>query len=234
MSKDRRRRAARLRAEASSLRRQLREAVVANLGEPVLGRANIGYEFSERTRGTAHGGMGMIARLVTEVGLAAAVRARTPRDRSQTLAIPATPATSRRRGSARTALIAAAMRLLAERAPSAITGRELADEANVNYGLVHHHFGGKDGVLQAGLCELRDDFVRIYGDGASLGLLTGECHPYLQALVRSQVDYPDTVAPSSDFPIGAALVNAVAPESSSEAAPISPLRVSRRKHESSP
>ena len=139
---------------------------------------------------------------------ATAARAETPRDRSQALA---TPAASRRRGSARTALIAAAMRLLAERAPSGITGRELADEANVNYGLVHHHFGGKDGVLQAGLLALRDDFVRIYGDGASLGLLTGDCHPYLRALVRSQVDYPATVAPSSDFPIGAALLNAVAP-----------------------
>ncbi len=118
---------------------------------------------------------------------------------------------SRRRGSARTALIDAAARLLPERAPSAITGRDLADEANVNYGLVHHHFGGKDAALQFGLAALRDDFVRIYGDGASLGLLTGECHPYLRALVRSQVDYPDTVSPSSDFPIGAALVAAVAP-----------------------
>ncbi len=103
------------------------------------------------------------------------------------------------------------MRLLAERAPSGITGRELAEEADVNYGLIHHHFGGKDGVLQAGLSALRDDFVRINGDRASSGLLTGECHPYLQALVRSQVDYPDTVVPSSDFPIGTALVNAVAP-----------------------
>jgi hypothetical protein len=36
----------------------------------VLGRANIAYEFSERTKGTAHGGMGMIAKLVESVGLA--------------------------------------------------------------------------------------------------------------------------------------------------------------------
>ena len=41
-----------------------------NPGPPVLGRANIAYELSERTRATAHGGMGMIAQLVERVGLA--------------------------------------------------------------------------------------------------------------------------------------------------------------------
>ena len=36
-------RAARLRAEASAIRRRLDEAVVTNLDGPVLGRANIAY-----------------------------------------------------------------------------------------------------------------------------------------------------------------------------------------------
>ncbi len=142
---------------------------------------------------------------------ATAVPTPTPQVRMQSLAPALTSSTSRRRGSARLALIEAAARLLPQRAPGAITGRELADEARVNYGLVHHHFGGKDEALAAGLGALRDDFVRMHGDGASLPLLTGECHPYLRALVRSQVDYPDRVAPSSDFPIGTMLVNAVAP-----------------------
>jgi hypothetical protein len=44
--------------------------VVPNFSGPLLGRANIAYELSERSRGTAHGGMGMIARLVDKVGLA--------------------------------------------------------------------------------------------------------------------------------------------------------------------
>jgi hypothetical protein len=44
--------------------------VVANLDAPLLGRANIAYEYSERTKGTGHGGMGMIATLVESVGLA--------------------------------------------------------------------------------------------------------------------------------------------------------------------
>ncbi|MGP0048527.1 MAG: hypothetical protein ACLPZR_06700 [Solirubrobacteraceae bacterium] len=43
---------------------------MANFTGPVLGRANIAYEFSQRTRATAHGGIGAIAKLVDDVGLA--------------------------------------------------------------------------------------------------------------------------------------------------------------------
>ncbi len=70
MSKNRRRRTARLRAEAAAIERRLERAVVPNFGGPVLGRANIAYELSERTKATAHGGIGMIAKLVSAVGLA--------------------------------------------------------------------------------------------------------------------------------------------------------------------
>ena len=114
-----------------------------------------------------------------------------------------------RQGSARDALIGAAKRLLPDRSPSTITGRELAAEAGVNYGLVHHHFGGKDGALAAGLGALRDDFMEANRDAANLPLLTNS-DPYLKALVRSNVDYPDSIAAADgEFPIGADLVAAV-------------------------
>ena len=58
------------RARAASHRQRLDEAVVPNFDGPVLGRANIAYELSERTKATAHGGMGMIAKLVDTVALA--------------------------------------------------------------------------------------------------------------------------------------------------------------------
>jgi hypothetical protein len=67
---DKRKLRRRLDREAAAMKRRLESAVVANPGGPVLGRANIGYELSERTKGTAHGGMGMIAKLVDAVGLA--------------------------------------------------------------------------------------------------------------------------------------------------------------------
>ena len=71
MSKDRRTRTARLRAEQAAIERRLERAVRPNLtGRPVLGRANIAYQLSERVRGTAHGGIGLIAKLVDASGLA--------------------------------------------------------------------------------------------------------------------------------------------------------------------
>jgi hypothetical protein len=65
-----RRRQRQLVAEKVALERRLKKAVALNVGNPVLGRANIAFELAERTRGTAHGGLGMIARLVSAVGLA--------------------------------------------------------------------------------------------------------------------------------------------------------------------
>jgi hypothetical protein len=70
MSKERRTRTARLRAEQTAIKRRLERAVRPNFTAPVLGRANIAYEFSDRTKATAHGGMGAIAKLVDNVGLA--------------------------------------------------------------------------------------------------------------------------------------------------------------------
>jgi hypothetical protein len=70
MSTSRRRRAARLRAEASAIEQRLARAVVPNMSGPVLGRANIAYELSARTKATAHGGIGMIAKLIDRLGLA--------------------------------------------------------------------------------------------------------------------------------------------------------------------
>ena len=55
-------------------------------------------------------------------------------------------------------LLEAAKRLLAQRPPSAIAGREIAAEAGVNYGFVHHYFGGKGELLRASLLALREDF----------------------------------------------------------------------------
>ncbi len=69
------RRTTRLRNEATAIERRLARAVAPNFDGPVLGRANIAYELSERTRGTAHGGVGMVAQLVATVGLAEAIDA---------------------------------------------------------------------------------------------------------------------------------------------------------------
>ncbi len=64
------RRQRKLVAEKAAIGRRLENAVAINLDGPVLGRANIAYEFSTRTKAVAHGGMGMIAKLVETVGVA--------------------------------------------------------------------------------------------------------------------------------------------------------------------
>ncbi len=59
----------------------------------------------------------------------------------------------------RAALVGAACEMLGEKAPHLISGRELARRAGVNYGLVHHYFGGKGAVLREGLAELARSFA---------------------------------------------------------------------------
>ncbi|MGI9600678.1 MAG: helix-turn-helix domain-containing protein [Acidimicrobiales bacterium] len=58
------------------------------------------------------------------------------------------------RGRSRAALIETATRLFSERGPGAVSAREIAREAGVNYALIHRHFGTKDGLLQAVLVDL--------------------------------------------------------------------------------
>jgi hypothetical protein len=59
-----------LAAEAGAIDRRLATAVGPNFSGPVLGRANIVYELAERSKAVSHGGVGLVARLVEEVGLA--------------------------------------------------------------------------------------------------------------------------------------------------------------------
>ena len=109
----------------------------------------------------------------------------------------------------REALVGAAMALLPDRAPSSVSGRELAERAGVNYGLVHHYFGSKDEVFRQALLRMRREFVDRHGDPGSWPLMTDARDPYVRALGRSQVDYPNELGPRSDGLIGDSLVATV-------------------------
>jgi AcrR family transcriptional regulator len=109
---------------------------------------------------------------------------------------------------ARRALLDAAKAMLPLRAPSTVTGRELADAAGVNYGLVHHYFGSKDAVLRDALLELRDEFLAAQDDLEFAELLHPP-QPFLRAIGRSQNDYPDSIGSVDEFPAGDAMVEAV-------------------------
>jgi hypothetical protein len=75
MSNPKRQLQRRLEREQAAIQRRLHAAAAPNLGGPLLQGARIRYEWSERDRGVAHGGMGMIARLVQAVGVAAEIDA---------------------------------------------------------------------------------------------------------------------------------------------------------------
>ena len=71
MSKATQRRSRRLAGERCRIERRLHRAGnTPTLAGPLLGRANISYELSERAQGIAHGGMGMVAKVVKRTGLA--------------------------------------------------------------------------------------------------------------------------------------------------------------------
>jgi AcrR family transcriptional regulator len=46
-------------------------------------------------------------------------------------------------------ILASAVELFRERGPAAVSLREIARHAGVNYGLIHHYYGTKEGVLAA-------------------------------------------------------------------------------------
>lgn len=51
----------------------------------------------------------------------------------------------------RAEIVAAALRIFAERDPSTVSMDELAHEADASPGLIYHYFGGKDGLAHAAL-----------------------------------------------------------------------------------
>ena len=71
----------------------------------------------------------------------------------------------------REALMAAAAELFARRGPHAVSVREVAAAAQVNHGLVHHYFGGKDELVAAVLDHLADlaaEEVATHGDPSAI------------------------------------------------------------------
>ncbi len=67
----------------------------------------------------------------------------------------------------REALVESTRSLLAERSPRAISGREIAARAGVNYGQIHHQFGPKDALFAEALRRNAAAFLRDDMDGGT-------------------------------------------------------------------
>lgn len=97
------------------------------------------------------------------------------------------------RAGAEERLITAAAELLGEVGPRAMSVRQVAERAGVNHGLVHHYFGGKDGLLRAAMRHLVAEHERWARDVAAGGpfpapFALGRDQRYLRAVVRSLLD----------------------------------------------
>ena len=60
---------------------------------------------------------------------------------------------------ARTELILAAQRLLARRPPSGITGKQIAKESGVHYGLIYHYFTSKEDLFRVAMEEMTTAYL---------------------------------------------------------------------------
>ena len=65
-------------------------------------------------------------------------------------------------------LITAALELMSTLSPRQISGRAIAQRAGVNYGLIHHYFGSKDGLFAAAVCAATKEMGQRWDD---LGIL---------------------------------------------------------------
>ena len=82
-------------------------------------------------------------------------------------------------------LIVAASELLAEKAPSAITGRELAARAGVNYGRIHSTFGSASDVCSAAIDLESARLLDGYGSADLPGFFSMNAHPgFVRFLTR--------------------------------------------------
>jgi AcrR family transcriptional regulator len=100
---------------------------------------------------------------------------------------------ARNRVDAEERLIIAAGELLGEVGPNSMSVRNVAERAGVNHGLVHHYFGGKDGLLKAAMTRLVQEHAVFakeasHGDPIPTPLLLNHDPKYLRAVVRAVLD----------------------------------------------
>jgi len=85
---------------------------------------------------------------------------------------PGGPPARRRRDREKTItdILDAAERLLEEKGPDGFGLAELGREADISFGLIHHYFGGKEGLMRAvlrrTLREVGDEVRRVQADGS--------------------------------------------------------------------
>jgi TetR/AcrR family transcriptional regulator, regulator of biofilm formation and stress response len=97
---------------------------------------------------------------------------------------------SRAYGEGREALLAAAVRVVATKGLRHLTYRAVAQEAGVTHGLVTHHFGSRDALIESALQYSLDNSVA----GMTTAPGSGRIEALFEGLTQLVADDPDTQA----------------------------------------
>lgn len=114
------------------------------------------------------------------------------------------------------AVLEAAAGLFAERGPAATSIRDIAARSNVNHGLIHRHFGSKDGLVGAVLDYLGQHLAELLAakaDGRAIGEAVDR---QLRVLARTSLDGYSIGELQSRFPTMEVLLESVRARHSSE------------------
>ena len=97
----------------------------------------------------------------------------------------------------RRSLIDAAKALSSVRSPRQVSGRELAQYAGVNYGLIHYYFGTKDNVFAQAVIEATETMAKRWDEGGILPVNTSEEATSYRTFAKLEVD--ESRSPISDL-----------------------------------
>ena len=136
----------------------------------------------------------------------------------------------RGRSDVQLALIQAATQLFSAHGPSAVSVRTIAKEAGVNHGLVHRHFGSKEGLLKAVLNHLADEVSIAVGPADPNETLLDVVRPlmhsteggdghWLRIIARSILDGHDLQTLQDRFPMTDRVIEAARRENLNGMAP---------------
>ncbi len=103
------------------------------------------------------------------------------------------------------AVCKAGAELFAERGPGAVSSREIAARAGVNYGLLHRHFGSREALVSEIMTRLSAELGRALDEGQRSGrsvfATLAEQPAYARALARAALDGFDMTSLQDAHPI---------------------------------
>jgi AcrR family transcriptional regulator len=88
----------------------------------------------------------------------------------------------------RRSLIDSAKILMGIRSPRQVSGRELAQHAGVNYGLIHHYFGTKDNVFAEAVAEATQTMAARWDELGVLPVNTSDAAASYRTFAKLEVD----------------------------------------------